>query len=57
MLEKFHMHLENVPDAYFALIAYNGDVIDLDDYKLPLHSKGYAEIWKDNWTSEYGLNG
>jgi len=25
------------------------------DYKLPLHSKGYAEIWKDNWISEYGV--
>ena len=32
-------------------------IIDLYDYKLPLLSKGYAEIWKDNWISEYGVKG
>ena len=32
-------------------------IIDLDDYKLPLYSKGYAENWKDDWISEYGVKG
>ena len=32
-------------------------VTDLYDYKLPLLSKGYAEIWKDDWISEYGVKG
>ena len=30
-------------------------ITDLYDYKLPLFSKGYAEIWKDDWISEYGV--
>ena len=47
-----------VPHGRWSSSVYHRYTItDLDDYKLPLHSKGYAEIWKDNWISEYGVKG
>lgn len=30
---------------------------DLEHYTLPLHSRGYAEIWKNVWIKRYGQRG